>query len=248
MSLGITSPQPHPILASIERTEATRQAKAGLIAATANTTDDIILSKEQIALVVEDCFNDIANKKIDGPYIAAVIEGVGMYIESKKNQDEEVKNGVEQLLALASRTIKGEQCPGCGDQYCSGSGVSPTIHRLFFHTIFEMMGPPQTQPSTWTLSHRARFSLNKLCDAFDDIYGELRYIIKVEAGTMDGEFQGQLEEMWCHHPWDEYDDARYDGCGCWDKWSAYGGYGHLEGCWGYDAACSSAELARLQSL
>lgn len=232
------TPRPHHDIVKLDKIVATKRAEVALLHATAIFHTDVYLPQAQINLVVENCFIDIANKKIDGRYIAAVIEGVGMRACAAGRRDDEVKRGVEQLLALASRSIKGERwASACEDEYySSGCGVSSAIHQLFVDTIEEMVDYSliNPQPPTWSLDHRATFSLEKLIAAFD-VYRPLQILIKSTVADRDGELQGQLEEMWCTSPWDEYGETRLDGCGCWDKVWMAPVYGHLEGCWGYDA-------------
>ena len=232
------TPRPHYDIVNLDKIVATKRAEVALLHAAADFDNDIYLPQAQINLVVENCFIDIANKKIDGRSLAAVIEGVGMLATKVGSRDEDVKRGVEQLLALASRTIKGEGCASvCDDGYYnSGCGVSSAIHQFFVDTIEEIIGYSiiNPQPPTWSLDHRATFSLEKLIAAFN-VYRPLQILIKSTVAERDGELQGQLEEMWCTSPWDEYGEKRLEGCGCWDKVWMAPVYGHLEGCWGYDA-------------
>lgn len=51
-----------------------------------NTTDDIPLTEAELALVFEDCYTDIANKKVDGPYISAVIDGRRLWLQVRGYQ------------------------------------------------------------------------------------------------------------------------------------------------------------------
>lgn len=217
------------IIAQAEKTDATKAAKVAVIKATSNFEDDIYLSKAEIDLVVEDCYNDIAARKTDGNYIAAVIEGVAMYVYSKGNKKEDVKEGAEQLLALASRTIKGEGCSECDSTYhCSGCGVSPSIHRLFVNQILEMLYEPTLQPLS--LDIRAQFSLDKLCIIFGTIYRPLRSHVEAKINAMDMDLRSELESMWCHLPGDPQEEFGERTCECWDSSGASSYQQHWKGC------------------
>jgi hypothetical protein len=215
----------------IARDKERKVAKAALMQ---KTDDDIHPTKAEMTSVFEDCYVDIANRKVDGPYIMAVIDGIGWRVSACGNKPEDVKEGVEQLLALAARTIKGEGCASCGDKtYCSGSGVSPTIHEDFVECIFEMVSSCQIPP----INHRAKFSLDRLCAVFG-IYHQLRdqltYLAADNWGGQE-EAQEQLEGIWCHRPYDYSREERVSGCRCWDaEWYSYSSsHYHSKGCWGY---------------
>lgn len=229
---GTTYRFPHDILRDKDR----KEAKAALLKATNNTTDNIHLTKAEIALVFEDCYTDIANKKVDGPYISAVIDGIGMRVDACGYKSEDIKEGVEQVLALAARTIKGEGCPSCDDEdHCSGSGVSPKIHEHFVESIIEMSS--SLQIPGWSMNHRASFSLDRLCTVFSN-YHPLRLFLTPPAADKWGEkeeAEEQLEGMWCHQPWDDSRDQRVSACRCWDEvcHPFSSNHYHTKGCWGY---------------
>jgi len=230
MSVIIT--RPYHNVANIDEIEATKQAKVALLEAIGNTTSDVVLTKAEIDLVVEDCYSDIVNRKTDGNYIAAVIEGVGMYVASHGNKQEDVKEGAEQLLALASRTIKGEGCGECEETYaCSGSGVSPSIHEFFVEQILDMIDESK-QPLS--LGSRGDFTLDKLC-AVHNIYRPLRHHKKETVNATNDDIRSELESMWCHLPGDSHQEEFGERTRvCWDLSGTSPYQQHWKGCRFYD--------------
>jgi hypothetical protein len=181
-----------------------------------------ILTKEQITLAVDECYEKIRTNKLmqnyDDIFVFAVIEGiVWRLIWGEQISGKDIEHGMGQLLGLASRTIKGEACLECREtEYKSPNRLDELEdmeHDYFVDKIEELVAGAKRIGLEWSLDRRAKFSLNKLCAVYDQ-YRPLQYLAQ---NPDDGEalVDPTYETMWCH--WGEDNgDAYRRSCKCWD--------------------------------
>jgi hypothetical protein len=192
------------------------------------------ITKQDIALVVQDCYSDICKQKVNEAYIMVVIEGIVRYMDENATKGEDVKEGVEQLLRLAARTIKGEDCNECGEEYESMSAVSDELHVHVVQAIQQLEHIGQERDYQWSLGDKPKYSLDKLSSEYFP-YHQLLHL-----GTANDLYPNrvqQFEEMWCHKP-READSTvgryQYDTCTCWDREDGSEELGHVKYCPDYE--------------
>jgi len=165
----------------------------------------LFLSKAEIAIGVKDCYDAIAAGRIDVYDIFAVIEGIlDRTKEDAIVKGEGIEGGVQQLLFLASRMVKGEACEECEVGVIS---CWTSVHFDFIDALVEIEEFATKHDLKFQLDTKAEFALDKLCKIFEGIslgrgYSTFRYLI--QGGL---ENTQQLEEMWCNED---------NSCICWD--------------------------------
>jgi hypothetical protein len=155
--------------------------------------------------------------------VFAVIEGiVWRLIEGDHINGKDIQHGMGQLLALASRSIKGEACLECREtEYKSPNRLDEfdnMEHDYFVKKIHELVVAAETRGLEWSLDCRAKFSLNKLCAVYDE-YQPLQYLAQDPETPGDLPVDPTFETMWCHQG---------GNCRCWDEgYDCHGKYCHL---------------------
>jgi hypothetical protein len=170
----------------------------------------LFLSKAEIAIAVKDCYDGIAAGRYNGKDVFGVIEGIlDRAKEDAMVKGDGIEGGIEQLLFLASRFVKGQACE---DEGCDTGIISKhnCIHGDFEDAIDKLEDFATEHNLEIKLSTKGQFALNKLCKVFGGVgegrgYTSLQHLI----GTPDRlEDTQQLEEMWCH---------QNEDCDCWDS-------------------------------
>jgi hypothetical protein len=179
------------------------------------------LTQSQINMAVDDCYERIRTNSLDESYMYAVINGVYMFVEyaidGGRTPGPLVQEGMENLISLASRTIKGEACRECdeGSEYKSPNRQDEYVHEHFVDKMRELVKMGELLKVEWSLGDLAKYSLNKLCLVYD-IYKPLRYLSEDPTRPSNGADNIAFEDMWCHKTEDMPDIYR-GGCRCWDE-------------------------------
>jgi hypothetical protein len=174
-----------------------------------DTDLDPIYIKKDIDLVFADCYNDIRLGKVDEEYVSAVIAAIFDWNIDDATTGEEIKEGLEQLFALASATIKGENCMECEVHHECASRIAPEIHEFIAEAIESVDKAGKGKGLKWELGPQAKFALNKLFLAYN-WYNPLRHL--TDGWEWDTE---QLEEMWCYQTRERFQLSWEDTC--WDQ-------------------------------
>lgn len=198
-----------------QRSEAFKQARTAILASSPFSQPSAVhLTEQQIDLVLADCYAEVSSGHADEDYMKAAIYAVIIQTVITATKSEVIKKRVESLLAIAAISIKGMNCSACSDRkYYSSCMVSLDLHEYIVDAIQSLLDLNIDEPSKWSLSYQAKFSLDKLCLMYDD-YLPLRYCSVYHKRDQRGmeDVQKSLEEMWCHQAGDE-DDC----CRCWDE-------------------------------
>jgi hypothetical protein len=173
-------------------------------------------TKEQINLTVRDCYNDIVQGKVYENYIEAIHDTI---VSSYKENRYGEKEGVEQLVSLASRLVKGEECLECMISFQSPTRGSDVLHRVLCEGIHKIVGDERDADKQWSLSLKSRSALDKLCRIFPTPYRPLRYLLGKK-----NPWSRMYETMWCHvnvhsiggHGKDDKGEQKMI-CKCWDE-------------------------------
>jgi hypothetical protein len=165
-----------------------------------------LLIKEEIDLAVQECYDDICRGDISPIYINAVIEGIwDRTVEDAITEGKGIQEGVEQLLWLTSRVVKGQACRECG------VGIGEDRHSVNHFTVMALEELEQTGKDMgleWRLSNKGRFTLDKLIAIFESDYGKFQHLAETPNPSDRYRRYDQLETMWCHE---------YPECTCWDE-------------------------------
>jgi len=127
-----------------------------------DTGFDVDYLREDVALVVADRYNDIESGDAREVYLGAVITAVFNYHVLQATTGEEIKEGLEQLISLASATIRGENCAECEEEFECPSRVAIEVHDFFAEAIEAVHDAGKGKGLEWTLSNQAKFALEKL--------------------------------------------------------------------------------------
>ena len=165
-----------------------------------------LLTKDDIDLAVRECYDDICHGHFSPIYVDAVIEGIwDRTVEDAVTKGEGIQEGVEQLLWLTSRVVKGQACRECGE------GIENGGHSSSDFTVMALEELEQTSKDMgleWRLSDKGRFMLDKLITIFESDYGKIRHLAETLDPAIRYRGYEELETMWC----DEYPECR-----CWDE-------------------------------
>jgi hypothetical protein len=155
-----------------------------------------LLTKEEIDLAVRECYDNICNGRISPVYIDAVIMGIwDRTVEDASTKGAEIQEGVEQILWLASRVVKGQACGECGE------GIVRNGHSVNDFTVMALEELGQTGKDVgleWKLSDKGRFMLDKLISIFESDYGKFRHLAETRDASDRYRGYEELETMWCH--------------------------------------------------
>jgi hypothetical protein len=201
-------------------------------------------TKEQITLAYHDCNNYIVQGGIAESYIDSIRHSILSYPTTKDHKYGE-KDGIEQLLSLASRLVKGEHCGECRTNFKSPTGRfgnSDELHHKVGRAIGCIVGDTRGSGMGRWLSLKTKFALYKLCSIYPEYYRPLEYLIRNSNPR-----SVIYETMWCHenvHPSagpgkDDKEEHKMI-CNCWDEgyegahcktcyWGEQGqGYAHVK--------------------
>ena len=173
-----------------------------------------IPTKESVDLAAKNCYESIRKREKVESNMINLAEAVAVRaIEEGSGQ----QDAAEELIFLAARSIKGEQCKD-HPNYKSPCRVPARVHREFAEAIGDLedalAGP--------TYSNKAKFALGKLFSAYPKQYAFLRMFTSPTNLTTN-ELQEELEEMWCHQC------ENFEDCDCWDV-SSKSWQRHSKGC------------------
>jgi hypothetical protein len=194
---------------------------------------------EQITLAYQDCYNDIVKGDVDENCIDSIRQAILSYPTSEYHNYGK-KEGVEQLLSLASRMIKGERCGECEISFRSPTRGSDDLHRELSRAIRHIVGDTRMGSS---LSLKSKFALKKLCSIYPSYYRPLEEYLIGNTNPRSAIY----EKMWCHenvhliggHGKDDKGEHKMI-CKCWDEgyegahcktcyWGEQGeGYSHVK--------------------
>jgi hypothetical protein len=174
-----------------------------------------ISTKEELDKAIKDCYNSICMSEKVEDYTTALIEAIAVRAIEEGNGQQDA---AEQLIFLAARMIKGEQCEN-HPNYKSPCRVAGRIHRQFAEALMDL----RDVDAKSTYSDKARFALGKLFLVYPKQYALLRIMMSLEPDQPTSDLQEEFEEMWCH----QYED--HEDCDCWDvdykSWQR-----HTKGC------------------
>jgi hypothetical protein len=132
------------------------------------------LTKEEIDLAVQESYDDICDGNISPIYVNATIEGIwDRTVEDAVAEGKGIQEGVEQLLWLTSRVVKGQACRECG------AGIGGNRHYVNHFTVMALEELEQTGKDLgleWRLSDKGRFTLDKLIAIFESDYGKFQHL------------------------------------------------------------------------
>jgi len=175
-------------------------------------------TKEQITLAYQDCYYDIVKGKVDENYIDSIRHAVVSYLlKDGRIYEKSVQEAVEQLLYLASRMVKGENCLECGIDYTSSIRGSDELHEILAEGVGEIVRHAKEVGVEWSLGFKSEFALNKLSSIFPAYYQPVRYLLRNSRSRCP-----LYETMWCHenaHPYgdDEVNSGEHEMiCTCRD--------------------------------
>jgi hypothetical protein len=205
--------------------ETTEKAKAVIVHH--YTPSAIIPTKKQIGLTYQDCYAEIARGNADENYVFSVIHAL-VYQANNSGylNGKEVQEAVEQLINLASRLVKGEQCSECDIDYTSPNRLSTGVQEDAASGMMEIVDEARENDVLWELGYKSKFALAKLSSIFPTPYQPLQYLIQDENKK-----NVLYETMWCHENvklfgvGDGYDSGEEDEgyneyestCNCWDQ-------------------------------
>ena len=201
-------------------------------------------TREQIILAYQECYNDIVKGEVDKDYIDSIRESILSHPVPESHRHEQ-KDGVEQLLSLASRLVKGEHCGECNTNFKSPTrrfkGLDE-LHGKVGRSIVCIIGDAKGSKAEWSLSLKSKFALNKLSYIYPHEYRPLKFLIRDPNPR-----SAIYETMWCHenehsvagHGKDDSGEHKMI-CRCWDEgyeeahcktcyWGEQGeGYSHVK--------------------
>ena len=176
-----------------------------------------LLTSQELGRAVEDVLHSFRSKAaVDEDYIINLIEGI---VEGVRKDGQGVNGGLEQVISLAARMIKGEGCGECDSpSYQSPVRGSIDLMDEFVDALIDLVNIASSMDIdlSLTLCKKAKFSITKLATVYDE-FDWLQNLFETNMET------DELEEMWCHEN---------QNCWCWD----FGGKNdeHLEECWHVD--------------
>lgn len=196
------------LIQSLAQGDSTKRAKCILLSDKGIDKPPFTLTRNDIALLVKDCLNDIGHYKFDELFIGALIEGIENQVKRDINQSGEVLGeGIGQLLDLASLLIKGRDCEVCRIRG-SGDKVSLFLHDKFVQAIKDLDKFGYQRECKWLLDGRRTYALDEL-SGFDDAYRSFAFRLDDHQGTLvDSQYEA-FDEMWCK-------ESHAGCCACWE--------------------------------
>ena len=211
ISLPVTIPSARPDLQYLIDLDADEKAwvlaalgndrlkKARTILSSSNVVKpgSLLTSKELARAVNDDLSSFRSDDAVDEYYIINLIQG----IVERVREEGGVNEGMEQVISLAARMIKGEGCGKCGSlEYKSPIRGSIDLVDEFVDALADLVNIASEQATDLVLSAKANFSIAKLATVYD----EFTWLQTVREEEMEAE---DMEEMWCHEN---------QGWICWD--------------------------------
>ena len=165
---------------------------------------------QEVLKAFNKCYEDICDGKINETSITDTINQIVDLVDVTPSIaiGGAINEAVERLISLASRMIKGEGCGQCWTGCKCPKPGSPELHNTFVDAIELLEHTGKTLGLELSLSVKARFSLNMLCEILGPQYSSLRKLSQMSDGGGWEFWVEQLEEMWCQ---------RAPGCQCWDE-------------------------------
>jgi hypothetical protein len=171
----------------------------------------LLLSTQELSLAVDNVYSNFrSGRMVNESYIINLLDAI---VDRIRRDREGMVEGIEQVVMLAARMVKGEACEECYmSDYQSPTHGSVELARRFVDTIEDLDGLATDHGVELLLSSRTRYSIDKLCSIYE--YFDWVRHLGGYAGDAD-----DLEEMWCH-------GKSRCGADCWDS-----GYDNLHLKW-----------------
>jgi bacterioferritin-associated ferredoxin len=173
----------------------------------------LLLSSQELSIAVENVYSKLSsNIEVEERYIVNLVVAI---VDRVRIDGEGMTEGIEQVVRLAARMVKGEACGKCySAEYQSPTRSSIDLARQFVDAIEALDGIATALGVKVFMSSKPKFSIEKLCSIYDH-FDQVRHLID-DLNDIE-----ELEEMWCH-----------DGC-CASCWDSGDGDLHLKWCMRY---------------
>jgi len=181
-----------------------KKARAILSSSKVNKPGSLFTRKE-LAWAVDDVIKSFGtHTAVDEDYIINLIEG----IVERVREEGGINEAMEQVISLAARMIKGEDCQECGSlEYEPPIRGSSDLVDEFVNALARLVQISGEQGMNLVFSTKANFSIAKLATIYDE-----RFWLPIIGDVyMDADEMEVMEEMWCHEK----------GCSCWDYFCRY---------------------------
>jgi hypothetical protein len=146
----------------------------------------------------------------------AVITGLPERVRTDKMG---VAGAMEQLILLASRMVKGEECLWCEEEYVSPTRGPAELHQQFAQAMKKLDAISQERGIQWTMSTRSQFALDRLGSIDHTNYGPVQYLLEHGSYRVNPDNK-MYQTMWCHDNVNWYDgqeEKLKHTCHCWDN-------------------------------
>ena len=177
-----------------------------------------ILTKEELTIAIKDCYKSICLDRMEWNYCRAII---GAVTDRAFTDTSWAREAAEQLIFLAARLIKGEDC-GDHPNYESPGHLWAGVHQDFADGIGDLEEIGQGK-GEFTYSDKARFALDKLSLLYPKQYAVAPMCGPPQDIPGTGNLREEFEQMWCH------DNEKCRKCNCWDIDNG-SCQGHEKGC------------------
>jgi len=177
----------------------------------------IIMTQQDMDLVVNDCYRQIWWDTVDFAYIDAVVEGIVQQVERGEGSPKESMIwALEKILDLTARMVKGEGCTECREK-CREPTRFDSFSRANILQAVDDLGMEAIDEGAELsgLNERTKFCLDKLRSTHF-VYEFIHGLSQADSLKNEPTYK-HLAEMWCESDTKvEKHDPAWE-CTCWDE-------------------------------